>query len=67
MRGVKQCQYSLLIGDLHANNKVHTHCIVISFIEHSDVPNATALYEELNTSRDKVSTSVGESHTVQLL
>ena len=40
--------------------RAHTRCIVISFFEHSDEPNATALYEELNTSRDKVSASVGE-------
>lgn len=40
--------------------RAHTRCIVISFFEHSDEPNATALYEELNTSRYKVSASVGE-------
>ena len=40
--------------------RAHTRCIVIPFFEHSDEPNATALYEELNTSRDKVSASVGE-------
>ena len=40
--------------------RAHMRCIVIPFFEHSDEPNATALYEELNTSRDKVSASVGE-------
>ena len=40
--------------------RAHTRFIVIPFFEHSDEPNAIALYEELNTSRDKVSASVGE-------
>ena len=44
--------------------RAHTRCIVISFFEHSDEPNATALYEELNTSRDEVSASVGEIVTL---
>ena len=57
---LRQCQYSLSIGDLNANDKEHTHCMVIPFFEHSNEPNATALYEELNTSRDKVSASVRE-------
>ena len=32
MRGVKQCQYSLLIGDLHANNKEYTHAALWSHL-----------------------------------
>ena len=59
---LRQCQYSLPIGDLNPNNKGHTRCIVIPFFEHSDKSNTTALYEELNTSRDKVSAPVREIH-----
>ena len=40
--------------------RAHTHCIVIPFFKHSDEPNATALYEELNTSRDSLSISAWE-------
>ena len=50
---LRQCQYSLPIGDLNPNNKGHTRCIVIPFFEHSDKSNSTALYEELNTSETK--------------
>ena len=59
---LRQCQYSLPIGDLNPNNKGHTRCIVIPFFEHSVKSNTTALYEELNTSRDKVSAPVREIH-----